>query len=231
MKKHIPNIITSCNLLSGAVAVIFACQSSYTLAFIFILVGAFFDFFDGLSARCLHVGQPIGKELDSLADDITFGLAPTLMAFTYLFHNIGWWAAFVLPMAAFSALRLAKFNLDERQTSSFIGLATPANAIFWGSLIAYLATLQEFDLWVYISLIALSFVSCYLLISEIPFFSLKFHNLTWKDNKIKFVFLIGSIVIIFTLIFIAIFGNKNTLFLPIGFAVIFWYIFLASFSK
>lgn len=231
MKKHIPNIITCCNLLSGSAAVVFACQSSFTLAFIFILLGALFDFFDGMSARLLKVGQPIGKELDSLADDITFGLAPTLILLTYLYQHLSWWALLVLPMTAFSALRLAKFNLDERQSSSFIGLATPANAIFWGSLVAYLSALDINITTIDIMLIVMSVFCCWLLVAEIPFFSLKFHNLTWRDNKIKFIFLIGSIVIIFTFIFAAIFYSKLTLILPIGFATIIWYITLAILSK
>ena len=108
------------------------------LALLFIVIGAVFDFFDGMTARLLHVSSPIGKELDSLADDITFGFAPSAIVFNYLctFH-IHWpvlpFLAFI--MAAFSALRLAKFNLDERQALGFIGLPTPANALFWGSLI------------------------------------------------------------------------------------------------
>ena len=116
------------------------------LALLFIVIGAVFDFFDGMVARLLHVSSPIGKELDSLADDITFGFAPSAIVFDYLcsFH-IHWpvipFLAFI--MAAFSALRLAKFNLDERQALGFIGLPTPANALFWGSLIVGLQDWSE----------------------------------------------------------------------------------------
>ena len=141
--RNIPNTITSCNLFCGCIASYMAFHSKYELALLFIVLGATFDFFDGMTARLLHVSSPIGKELDSLADDITFGLAPAAIAFS-LFKEVNYpdflqplsgimpYTAFLI--AVFSALRLAKFNLDERQTSSFIGMPTPANALFWGSL-------------------------------------------------------------------------------------------------
>lgn len=231
MKKHIPNIITCCNLLSGSAAVVFACRGNFTLAFSLILLGAFFDFFDGLSARSLHVGQPIGKELDSLADDITFGLAPTLMLFTYIYGSLSWWALSVLPMAALSAMRLAKFNLDERQTSSFIGLATPANAIFWGSLIAFLNNIDYAPLWLNITLIISCFIACYLLNAEIPFFSLKFHDLKWQNNKVRFIFIIGSTIILCALIITSVILKDFTSILPVGTAIILWYIILSLFTN
>src|SRR5574344_654022 len=144
IKKQIPNMITCCNLISGCIAVVYALGSNYPMALAFIIIGAIFDFFDGMSARLLGVSSPIGKELDSLADDVTFGVAPASMVFCLL-YTIEYpssleFARPVLPyfafvIAAFSALRLAKFNLDERQTTSFIGLTTPANALFWASLI------------------------------------------------------------------------------------------------
>ena len=133
-KRIIPDAITCCNLLCGSIAVYLATQGAFNWAFVFILGGAFFDFFDGMSARLLKAPSPIGVQLDSLADDITFGLAPAMMLFCFLLPVLGWWAGLALLMAAFSALRLAKFNVDERQHDSFIGLATPANAIFWGGL-------------------------------------------------------------------------------------------------
>jgi len=199
IRSHIPNSITCCNLVSGCVSIVMAFSSCYYGALGFILLAALFDFFDGFSARALRVSSPIGKELDSLADDITFGVAPAAMLFVYLRAATGW---IVLPyvvflMAAFSALRLAKFNLDERQTSSFIGLATPANAIFWASLVpimhqvyAHISTLTAGIL------IALVLLCCYLLVAEIPFFSLKFHNLKWKDNRSRFIFLIGDVLLL-----------------------------------
>ena len=144
MKKHIPNTITCGNLVSGCIAITFALYGNPSMALLWIVVGAVFDFFDGMTARLLHVSSPIGKELDSLADVVTFGVAPSAMLFFQLgimeypsvlesYRNVLPYCAFL--MAAFSALRLAKFNLDERQTTSFIGLPTPANALFWGALI------------------------------------------------------------------------------------------------
>lgn len=203
MKKLVPNIITCCNLLSGALAVMLAAEGLFHCAFGMILLGAIFDFFDGMSARALKVNNPIGKEIDSLADVITFGLAPSVMlmqAIRLATENSnyawGWWSAVALVMAAFSALRLAKFNIDERQTSSFIGLATPANAIFWGALIAAfpdMASWAQFMPWAMLAVMA---VSCWLLICELPLFSLKFKNLSWQDNKVRYIFLIGCVLII-----------------------------------
>ena len=168
IKKHIPNTITCLNLISGCIATYWAFQGDYQLALLFIVIGAVFDFFDGMSARLLHVSSDIGKELDSLADDITFGFAPSAIVFSFLssFHihlPLVPFLAFVI--AAFSALRLAKFNLDERQTLGFIGLPTPANALFWGALIVSLdmqtwfEPYQQPSYWLYIVL-ALIPVSC-----------------------------------------------------------------------
>ena len=203
MKKLVPNIITCCNLLSGALAVMLAAEGLFHCAFGMILLGAIFDFFDGMSARLLKVNNPIGKEIDSLADVITFGLAPSVMLMQAIRLSTensnyawGWWSAVALIMAAFSALRLAKFNIDERQTSSFIGLATPANAIFWGALIAAfpdMASWAQFMPWAMLAVMA---VSCWLLICELPLFSLKFKNLSWQDNKVRYIFLIGCVLII-----------------------------------
>ena len=115
IKKHIPNTITCCNLISGCVATYFAFLGDFEMALLFIIIGAVFDFFDGMSARLLGVSSPIGKELDSLADDITFGFAPSAIVFEYLRPETELLPFLVFVMAAFSALRLAKFNLDERQ--------------------------------------------------------------------------------------------------------------------
>lgn len=202
IKKHIPNTITCCNLISGCIATYYAFFDQYQLALLFIVIGAVFDFFDGMSARLLNVSSPIGKELDSLADDITFGFAPSAMIFSYLctFHIhliIVPFLAFV--MAAFSALRLAKFNLDERQALGFIGLPTPANALFWGSLIAgagsWLATVPYI---IYI-LLAGVFLSSYLLIAEIPMFALKFKHWGWKGNEVKYIFILSCIPLLLLL--------------------------------
>ena len=138
--KHIPNTLTCLNLFSGCLAIIAAYNADFTMASVFIVAGAIFDFFDGMSARMLKAYSPLGKELDSLADMVTFGVAPAMMIFTILrgITNCGCMSEFIseyIPylafvIAAFSALRLAKFNIDERQTSSFIGMPTPANALF-----------------------------------------------------------------------------------------------------
>ena len=191
-KKHIPNTITCLNLISGCIATYYAFESDFGMALLFIVIGAVFDFFDGMVARLLHVSSPIGKELDSLADDITFGFAPSAIVFSFLcsFHihfPLIPFVAFV--MAAFSALRLAKFNLDERQAMGFIGLPTPANALFWGSLIVgggdWISSLP-YAVWM---ILAMVLFSSYLLVAEIPMFALKFKTWGWKGNEIKYVFL------------------------------------------
>lgn len=191
-KRIIPDSITACNLLCGSVAVYLATQNEFMWAFAFILLGAFFDFFDGLSSRLLKVPSPIGVQLDSLADDITFGLAPAMMLFCYLRPIIGWWALIALLMAAFSALRLAKFNVDERQHESFIGLATPANAIFWGGICS-LPGLLILNTWVPWLLLAFSLASCYLMNAEIPFFSFKSFR---KEKSIVITFLVICVLFI-----------------------------------
>lgn len=223
-KKHIPNTITCCNLLSGCVAATFAFEKAYTIAFVCIIMGAVFDFFDGLSARALKVSSSIGKELDSLADVITFGLAPSVMVFSWLREctaiHLDQPIALVIPYAAFllvafSALRLAKFNVDERQTSSFIGLPTPANALFWGALV-----LGSHDMVVdltsgWVLVIALVLLFSWLLVAEIPMFSLKFKSLAWKANRIAYIFLLISLILLIIL-------GLNGLSAVIG-----WYIILS----
>lgn len=201
-KKHIPNTLTCCNLICGCMATTAALYHNMPLALIFIICGAAFDFCDGMAARLLHVSSPIGKELDSLADVVTFGVAPSAMLVMasgsmqcplWMTEYLIWFKFVGFVMAAFSALRLAKFNLDTRQTTSFIGLPTPANALFWGSLIVgqgdWLIHIPNGFLWI----VALEFVFCYLLIAELPLFALKFKNLSWKDNWIKYVFLLGCL--------------------------------------
>ena len=207
-KKHIPNTITCLNLISGCIATYWAFQGDYRMALLFIVIGAVFDFFDGMVARLLHVSSPIGKELDSLADDITFGFAPSAIIFSYLsqfsiLHSqLMPFMAFIL--AAFSALRLAKFNLDERQALGFIGLPTPANALFWGALIWKLDLerwLEPYlipNFWLYV-ILALIPISCYLLISEIPMFALKFKTWGWKGNEVKYIFILTCIPLLWLL--------------------------------
>ena len=201
--KNLPNAVTCCNLLAGAAAVMMASEGHFRYALLLIIAGAVFDFLDGLTARALKVQSPIGKELDSLADCITFGLAPSVMLMQTIRlqteasnYAWGWWSAVALLMAAFSALRLAKFDTDERQTSSFIGLATPANALFWASLIAAFPSLPSLAQWIPCAMIALMLLSCWLLVAELPFFSLKFKSLSWADNKVRYIFLFGVILLI-----------------------------------
>lgn len=226
--RNIPNTITSCNLFCGCIASYWAFQGNYKLALSFIILGAVFDFFDGMTARLLHVSSPIGKELDSLADDVTFGLAPAAIVFS-LFKEVHYPAflapiANIMPYAAFliavfSALRLAKFNLDERQTSSFIGMPTPANALFWGSLTVGAHDFLTSTSFNAIYLLILVIIMSLLLVAELPMFSLKFKNLSWQQNKVSYIFLIVSIplLIIFQLSGFA--------------AVILWYIVLSVLTR
>ena len=217
---NIPNIITCLNLISGCIATYWAFLGDYRMALLFIVIGAVFDFFDGMVARLLHVSSPIGKELDSLADDITFGFAPSAIIFSYLSQfsilnsQLMPFLAFIL--AAFSALRLAKFNLDERQALGFIGMQTPANARFWGETIGGLRGNQMYFEGMEWYIIVGIFISSYLLISEIPMFALKFKTWGWKGNEIKYIFLLTCIPM---LLFLGIFGLA---------AVIAWYVILSA---
>lgn len=218
--KHIPNTLTCCNLISGCIATLMAFNGNTKIAFACIIIGAIFDFFDGMSARLLKVSSPIGKELDSLADCITFGVAPSTMivyqlsiieypSFFYTTDSILYYSGYELVpyfayiMAAFSALRLAKFNLDTRQTTSFIGLPTPANALFWGSLLIANPTWIGQSSWAFVYIMLLILFSCYLLVSEIPMFALKFKHWNWKGNEIRYSF------IVFTILILSYFGILN----------------------
>ncbi len=217
IKKHIPNFITTLNVLCGSVAIVFILKGALTTGVILILLGAIFDFLDGMSARVLKAYSPMGKELDSLADVISFGLAPGLIMYkmlnTSLFNEnvipdlqsnltlvqlltVG--SAFLIPI--FSALRLAKFNVDERQTSSFIGLPTPANALFISSLalIQEHGTIPAIDNFILATpaLLVITLLFSMLLVSEIPMFSLKFKNPGWKENKVQYIFVTCSLLLI-----------------------------------
>ena len=226
--RHIPNMVTCCNLFSGCIAAVMAFQSNYEAAILFIILGAVFDFFDGMLARLLNVSGPLGKELDSLADDITFGFAPSAIVFS-LFKEVQYpefmsgiteyfpYTAFII--AAFSALRLGKFNIDPRQSSSFIGLPTPANALFWGSLVVGGHSFLTSDSFNALYLFALVLLMSYLLIAELPMFSLKFKNLSWKDNKVSYIFLLVCIPLLIV-------------FRISGFAaIILWYIILSVLTR
>ena len=220
IKKHIPNFLTSLNVLCGSVAVVFIMEGKLTTAVVLIILATVFDFLDGMTARALKAYSAIGKELDSLADMISFGLAPGLIMFKlleisvfkeyvmlHLQSNLSFsqllviGSAFLIPI--FSALRLAKFNVDTRQTNSFIGLPTPANALF----IASLALIQEHGSLPSVDgfllttpvLLIITIVFSYLLVSEIPMFSLKFKNLSFRYNQTQYIFVALAVVLILTL--------------------------------
>ena len=229
MVKHIPNMITSLNLLCGAVAVLFTVSGDLIIAAVFVMLGVFFDFFDGLSARLLKAQSPIGVQLDSLADLVTFGMVPSLvmvqmlqLAFygeirplTELFSARAWnvgidsyYPLIGLLILVASAYRLAKFNVDTRQTTSFLGLPTPANALLILSLpiifeFQYTHTIETimFNKWF---LIGLTLVSAILLNAEIPLFAFKFKTWDFKSNKQRYLFLVLCIVLLAFLNFLAI---------------------------
>lgn len=237
MKRQIPNLITLGNLFCGVMATYNAAFGRFEYAVIFILLGIFFDFFDGMAARLLNVASPLGKELDSLADLITSGIAPGFILFSILWnHNSSIlikYIAFLIPV--FAAYRLAKFNLDERQTHSFIGLPAPANALLWAGIGLWFCSYNDAfvtlpswhnqTLWDpffsflfsdagLLVLCILTLITDYLLISEIPLFSLKlnFKDLSWKSNWIQYCFLLGCLILVICFGFIA---------LPI---IILWYL-------
>ena len=192
--RNLPNMITSLNLFSGSIGVWLAFNDNYVGATVAILLSALFDFFDGTAARILKAYSPLGKELDSLADVVSFGLLPGAIVFSMLSSGgIEYYTflAFLIPI--FSAIRLAKFNIDERQTSSFIGLPTPANAIFWGGLSVSFSTWFMENHW---ALLILTVLFSLLLVAELPMFGLKFKNLKWKGNESQYIFLLVSIVLI-----------------------------------
>ena len=200
--RNIPNSITCCNLISGCIATYNAFLGDIRMALLWIIVGAVFDFFDGMSARLLKVSSPIGKELDSLADDTTFGFAPSAIIFyelsimeypSELLMLKPYLPYFAFVMAAYSALRLAKFNLDERQSLGFIGLPTPANALFWGALFVGAQNFMESTVYMLPVVLLMICVSCWLLIAEVPMFALKFKQWGWKGNEVKYIFLISCL--------------------------------------
>ncbi len=197
MTRHIPNFLTCCNLLCGCLGIVFALEGHSFPAAYFVWIACLFDFLDGFAARILKVSSPIGKELDSLADMVSFGLLPSVVVYNMLMTaGAPQYVPYVaFSIAIFSALRLAIFNLDERQTDSFRGLPTPANALLITALplltgsVAIL--LQQY--WV---LCLLTLLSSYLLVSGIELFALKFKNFSWQENKIRFTFLVLSVLLL-----------------------------------
>jgi len=207
IKKHIPNAITCCNLLSGCVSILFTCNDHLLWASAMIFAAAIFDFFDGFAARALDAKSPIGAELDSLSDVVSFGVAPSfIVAWLLSKTGIGWWLhdvnifpmlAFIL--AAFAAVRLAKFNIDTRQSTSFIGLPVPAVGLFIASLPFMLfrigndTVLYQIVMNPYF-LLAMVAVFSWLMISEVPFFSFKIKTLRFSDNILRYFVVIFAVI-------------------------------------
>ena len=210
MKKHIPNLITLLNLFCGSVAVIFAVNGNMKLTALFVFLGIFLDFFDGLLARKLNVQSELGLQLDSLADVVTSGLVPGLVMFYMLelcsIHMYLPYFGLLITLA--SAYRLAKFNISTNQSDSFIGLPTPANAL----LILSLPLILEFHSIDLLSdiilnqwfLIGMTILSCYLLNANIKLLALKFKNWNFKDNKARYILIILSIILAVIFQFVAI---------------------------
>ena len=213
MKKYIPNLLTCCNAILGAISIVFALRGFWETAAFLLLGAAFFDFIDGFAARLWNVKSAIGADLDSLADVISFGLAPAVIlymwmdfCFTNLPPELQFFPLTLLPYCAFiivpfSAYRLAKFNNDKRQELEFYGLATPANAFFIAFLpfaADYLPILDNF--W---ALLAITFIFSILLVVELPMFSLKLVNYNFKTNWIRYIFLFLSVFLLFAFQFAA----------------------------
>lgn len=206
IKKHIPNLITLLNLFCGCIAIVFVANKNFEMAFYFVCLGIFLDFFDGFFARLFKVSSPLGLQLDSLADMVTSGVVPGYAMF-YLFsnsqHEIASNAFF--PYLGFlvtlgSCYRLANFNIDTRQTESFIGLPTPANALFILSLplvlkfsdsLFVLETLT--NQW---ALLTITLLSTYILNAEIPLFSLKIKKFNFTANSLQIIFLMLSLLLL-----------------------------------
>ena len=207
MKKNIPNFLTCCNLFTGCIAIVMALRNHLEFASILIFVAALFDFLDGFSARMLDAKSAIGPDMDSLADIISFGVTPAMILLvwteqcmenlppaTQSFGIVPLLPYIVFIIPAFSAIRLAKFNQDKRQTNSFRGLPTPANAFFLGFLHFSSETIPFVaNFWI---IIALAFIFSILLITDIPMFSLKMVNFKWKDNMFRYFFLLISLILI-----------------------------------
>mgnify|MGYP005849886455 FL=1 len=210
MKQHIPNILTLCNALCGCVGISLIAEGQILIACFLVFVALFFDYFDGFAARLLSVQSEIGKQLDSLADAITFGVLPAFIAQSLWVkdNSSDFFTYFPFLLALFSILRLAKFNIDTRQTDSFIGVPTPANAMLWASfpLILHYQN-SEFTEKVLSNshfLMFLIVLMSFLLVAELPLFALKFKDFSWKNNKMKFLFILLSLLAIIILHFWAI---------------------------
>lgn len=199
IKSHIPNVLTSCNLLSGCLSVVSSFNGNPDSAFYWILAGLAFDFADGFVARLLSVSSSIGKELDSLADCITFGLAPACFLIPPLKSSLfvahfPFIIYFPFIITVFSAIRLAKFNIDTRQSDSFIGLPTPANALFCFSLPEVFEKIAQYVKVDFAWVIPILIFQSYLMNAELPLLALKFKHFSWKGNEIRYGLIFISIV-------------------------------------
>jgi CDP-diacylglycerol--serine O-phosphatidyltransferase len=212
VKKHLPNAITCANLFSGCIGIVFAFQDNLLVASYAIFLAAIFDFFDGFASRVLNSYSFIGKDLDSLADMVSFGFLPSAILYELFLKapQLGEISQYLCYIAflitVFSALRLAKFNNDTRQSDSFIGLPTPANAIFIASLpliIEQYEVLAHYILNPYV-LTGLIIVMCVLLVSELPLMSLKFKNRDFNKNIFRYLLLLFSAILILFFKFVAV---------------------------
>jgi len=204
IKKHIPNALTCCNLLCGCVGIVEIFHGNMILSCLLIGLAGIFDFLDGFAARALKVTSPIGKDLDSLADVVTFGLLPSIIIYQLILRSTETIAEMWMPniaflIAIFSALRLAKFNNDPRQSDSFIGLPTPANGFLIASFPFLLRDNPEVWNPIIVDTTHLILFTCiisFLLISELPLLALKFKNFQWKGNESRFMLIAGSLLLI-----------------------------------
>ena len=223
IKRQIPNLITLGNLLCGVLATYEAVRGNVQCAALLICLGIFLDFFDGMAARLLGVASPLGKELDSLADVVTSGVAPGFILYHMLcnYSPLPWLRLFALLIPLFAAYRLAKFNIDTRQSHSFLGLPVPSNALIWVGL-ALWSGMPESNIALAVALVAVSLVTDVLMISEMPMFSLKvnFKEMGWKNNSIQYIFLIGCALTI----------GITRQWYAIS-LIILWYIILSAFTQ
>ncbi|MCF2443119.1 CDP-diacylglycerol--serine O-phosphatidyltransferase [Dyadobacter sp. CY345] len=202
--RHIPNVLTCLNLLCGCIGVVEAFHNNIVISCGLIGVALIFDFFDGFVARILKVSSPIGRDLDSLADMVTFGLLPSIIIYQLLMQSIpdlmGIWKAYpAFLIAIFSAIRLAKFNNDPRQSDSFIGVPTPANALLIASLPVIVLTQDEYWKTLIVNtnnLLILTVVMSYLLIAEIKLIALKFKSFGWQGNEFRYSFLVLTVLLL-----------------------------------
>ncbi|MFD2202765.1 CDP-diacylglycerol--serine O-phosphatidyltransferase [Shivajiella indica] len=198
IKKHIPNALTSLNLLCGMLGIYFVLDGKINEGAYFIFIAAFFDFLDGFVARILKVHSEIGKELDSLADLVTFGVLPSFILFKMIEANseLDYLPFMALIVGIFSAIRLAKFNVDTRQADRFIGVPTPANALLISTLPFTQERFPEINAALQnpYFLVCVAFAMSFLLVSELPLIALKFKNFRFSDNIYRFLVLIIGVI-------------------------------------